>query len=234
MAGKRRSKRVEVSMTSRFHVLGTALCGALLCGAAWAQPAPSGSPAPAVTITQPPAPGTQPQAGAAASSGLPTLIPNAGDTNDVDEVALPAKPVAILAGQSTWEDGLKNVRAALQRVRDDLGKAGIAVAGRPLALFVDTTDDNFKFEAMVPIEKAPEGTPATPPDIRFGTTPSGKAYRFVHKGPYDEIDSTYETITAYLDAKDILAKDAFIEEYANDIADPTDPNLEINIFVQPK
>jgi effector-binding domain-containing protein len=221
-------------MTSRFYVLGTALCGALLCGAAWAQPAPSGSPAPAVTITQPPAPGTQPQAGAAASSGLPTLIPNAGDTNDVDEVALPAKPVAILAGQSTWEDGLKNVRAALQRVRDDLGKAGIAVAGRPLALFVDTTDDNFKFEAMVPIEKAPEGTPATPPDIRFGTTPSGKAYRFVHKGPYDEIDSTYETITAYLDAKDILAKDAFIEEYANDIADPTDPNLEINIFVQPK
>ena len=234
-------------MTSRFHVLGPALCGALLCGAAWAQPAPSGSPgqsgvpaapAPGVTITQPQVPGAQPQAPqtgtAASSSALPTLIPNAGDTNDVDEVVLPAKPVAILSGQSTWEDGLKNVRAALQRVRDELGKAGIAAAGRPLALFVDTSDDNFKFEAMVPIEKAPEGAPATPPDMRFGTTPSGKAYRFVHKGPYDEIDSTYETITAYLDAKDIIAKDAFVEEYANDIADPTDPNLEINIFVQPK
>jgi effector-binding domain-containing protein len=56
----------------------------------------------------------------------------------------------------------------------------------------------------------------------------------VHKGPYDDIDTTYETVTTYLDAKDILAKDAFIEEYLNDVADPADAALEINIFVQPR
>ena len=38
----------------------------------------------------------------------------------------------------------------------------------------------------------------------------------MHKGAYDEIDTTYETITTYLDAKDIVAKDAFIEEFAAD------------------
>jgi effector-binding domain-containing protein len=239
-------------MRSIVRFLAVALCGALVCGPAWPQ-TPSGSAGPegspgtppasappsSVTITQP-LPGAPPSApstpapAANATAALPTLVPAPGDSGDVDEVVLSAKPVAILSGQSNWEDGLKNLRAAIQRVRDEVGKAGIAIAGRPLTVFVETSDENFRFDAMVPLEKAPEGTPATPPEIRFGTTPSGKAYRFVHKGPYDEIDSTYETITAYLDAKDILAKDAFVEEYVNDVVDPTDPSLEINIFVQPK
>ena len=53
--------------------------------------------------------------------------------------------------------------------------------------------------------------------------PDGKALRFVHKEPYDEIDSTYETITAYLDAKGITVKDAFVEEYVTDLTEPTRP-----------
>jgi effector-binding domain-containing protein len=69
--------------------------------------------------------------------------------------------------------------------------------------------------------------------VRFARTPEGRAYHFVHKGPYDDIDSTYETITAYLDAKGILAKDVFIEEYATDFTTSAD-DLEINIFVQPR
>jgi len=223
-------------MKSRFRVI-AALSAALFCSPALAQPVPSGSAAsPGVTLSQSPPPGapTQPAPAAPpnATANLPTLVPESADSSNVDEVTLPAKPVAIMSGQSNWEDALKNLRAAIQHVRDELGKAGISIAGRPLTVFVETSDENFKFDAMVPIDKAPEGTPAA--DIRFGTTPGGKAYRFVHKGPYDEIDSIYETITAYLDAKDIVAKDAFIEEYVNEVVDPTDPNLEINIFVQPK
>jgi effector-binding domain-containing protein len=72
------------------------------------------------------------------------------------------------------------------------------------------------------------------PEIKFAKTPEGKALRFVHKGSYEEIDATYETITAYLDAKGVTVRDAFVEEYVNDVPDATDPNLEINIFVQPQ
>ena len=45
----------------------------------------------------------------------------------------------------------------------------------------------------------------------------------MHKDAYEEIDGTYETITAYLDAKDIVARDAFIEEYVSEMKDATDP-----------
>ena len=80
----------------------------------------------------------------------------------------------------------------------------------------------------------PEGKTELTPEIKFGKTPEGKAFRFVHKDAYEEIDGTYETITAYLDAKDIVARDAFIEEYVAEMKDATDPDLEVNIYVQPK
>ena len=76
---------------------------------------------------------------------------------------------------------------------------------------------------MIPIAQVPEGKTELTPEIKFGKTPEGKAFRFVHKEAYDEIDGTYETITAYLDTKDIVAKDAFIEEYVTDITDADGP-----------
>ncbi len=193
------------------------------------QPAPS-APAPAAPPAAPilPAPATP------ITAGLPTLIPGAGDMSDVDEVLLPEKPTLVLSGSAKWEGGLATLRAAFARITAELAKDGLAPAGRPISVFTQTGDDGFKFDAMMPIAAAPATPPTLPPEMRFATTPSGKAYRFVHKGPYDDIDATYETVTAYLDAKDIVARDAFVEEYIDDIADPGDPNLAINIFVQPK
>ena len=198
-----------------------------------AQPAPPPSaPAPAAPTPPmtPPAATTPPLAGART-----TLLPEAGDPANVDEVMLTAKPVLVVAGTSDWDNGLKNIRAATARVETELKRLGITPTGRPLVVYTQTNDDNFKFDAMVPVASAPTTPPADlPKEMRFGETPAGKAWRFVHKGPYDDIDSTYETVTTYLEAKDIVARDAFIEEFVTDTTDPADANLEVNIFVQPK
>lgn len=203
-----------------------------LPGAALAQASP-----PAGTLTQDNPPQSPP--GADAAKPLPalpraTLIPQAGDPVDVDEVVIPDRPVVIAAGTSTWDEAFVNLRAAFRRVEDGIAKSGLRAAGRPIAVFVETDDTSFHYEAMIPIDQSPPGQPQLPPGLRLGATPAGKAFRFVHKGPYDDIDSTYETITTYLDAKGVAAKDAFIEEYATDAADSADTGLEINIFVQPK
>lgn len=235
--------------TRSWTFLGAALCIGLQgagVGQAQTEPVPrpgaveaaplgsSGSPPAAITQDAPPATTPPvPAPPATSAQGLPTLIPEPGDTVNVDEVVLPARPVAMLSGTSTWDDGFANLRAAFRRIEDAATKAGMRPAGRPIAVFTQTDDLSFHYQAMVPVT-SPEGSPPLPPEIRMGTTPSGKAYRFVHKGAYDTIDSTYETITAYLDAKDIVARDAFIEEYAVDVPDASDANLEINIFVQPK
>lgn len=153
---------------------------------------------------------------------------------DVQEVLLPAKPVAVLSGTTTWDDGFTTLKKTFQKIEDELKKAGIAPTGRPLTIFVHTDDAGFKFDAMVPIAQAPEGKTELTPEIKFGKTPEGKAFRFVHKDAYDEIEGTYETIAAYLDAKDIVAQDAFIEEYVTDLTSSSDATLEVNVYVQPK
>jgi effector-binding domain-containing protein len=193
---------------------------------------PQGSPSGPVEPTLPPVGAPQPTAPPA--NGRPSLVPNAGDPVDVDEVTLPAKPAAVLAGTSTWDDGFQTLKTAFGRIEAELAKAGIAPAGRPITVFVQTDDNGFRYEAMVPIERAPEGRPNLTPDIRFGTTPSGRALRFVHKGPYDDVDSTYETVTTYLDAKNIEVQDSFVEEYVTDLTSSEDEDLTVNIFALPK
>lgn len=216
-------------------VVGLFLAGPVVPGPAFAQeaPAPAGAS---------PAPG--PEAGSSASGSqaapriaddLPTLVPSTGDGGDAEDVTLPEKPAAVLrGGESTWDDGFKNLTESFTRIQDALAKAGLKPAGRPLAVFLSADDTHFRFEAMVPLAAPFPGGGEIAPGITAGVTPSGRALRFVHKAPYDEIDTTYEAITAYLDSKNMVAKDAFIEEYPSRTMDPDDPNLEINVYVQPK
>src|ERR687897_245047 len=154
-----------------------------------------------------------PAAPAPAAAGRPTLVPTPGDPVNVDEVTLPGKPAAVLVGQSTWDDGFQNLKNAFRKIEEELTRAAIAPGGRPLTVFVETEDLGFRYEAMIPIPAAPAGRATLTPEVRFGRTPEGKALRFVHKEPYEAIDSTYETITAYLDAKGVAVKDQFVEEY---------------------
>ncbi|GBU18405.1 MULTISPECIES: GyrI-like domain-containing protein [Methylobacterium] len=232
---------------------------ALPASAQNAPPPPSNTPPPAVTnplstTTQPdppkdpdksaapaadkalapsaplPAPGGTSPAASAPTATRSTLVATPGDANDVDEVSLPAKPAAILAGRTKWEEAVPSLKGAFARIEADLAKAGIAPTGRPIAVFTRTEDDGFQYEAMVPIERAPDAKPPEGDGVRFGTTPSGKALRFPHKGSYDAIDGTYETLTAYLDAKDVVVQDRFIEEYVTDLSDKADDKLDVNIY----
>lgn len=180
----------------------------------------------------PPAPSQQ-------QTGLPdpngTLAGKGSDTSDVASVTLAPKPVLMRAGQASWDQGFQQLSEAIASLRAEAQRTGLSVAGRPLSLFVETTDDGFRFEAMLPVAIPPGGqAPALGPDFRMATSPAGAALRFLHQAPYDDVDSTYETITAYLEAKSITVKDAFLEEYVSDLNDAGDPNLEINIYVQPK
>jgi effector-binding domain-containing protein len=206
-------------------------------------PAPGGAPQSAsggVTLTQEPPPPSAPtpslgsQGTAPPIGARPTLVPSPGDPLDVAEVALPAKPAAVLAGTSSWDEGFDDLKQAFARIGGELAKAGIQPVGRPVTVFLETDDMGFRYEAMVPVDAAATARPNLSAEVGFGRTPEGKAYHFVHKGPYENIDSTYETITAYLDAKGIVAKDVFIEEYVTDLTDRADDALEINIFVQPR
>lgn len=196
------------------------------------QPPPT-LPAPGQTLPVPP---VTPQQQTGVPNPNATLAGKPGDSSEVDPVQLVAKPVLMLSGRSSWDQGFQTLIETFRILRAEAGKAGLPIAGRPLALFIETDDNGFRFEAMLPVAQAPEGSRSSEfgQGVKPGLSPAGSALRFTHVAPYDDIDSTYETITAYLEAKSITVKDAFLEEYVSELKDPSDPNLEINVYVQPK
>jgi effector-binding domain-containing protein len=146
-------------------------------------------------------------------------------------VALTARPAAVLRGSSNWGEGYPKIQAAFARLAKALEANGLKPAGKPLVVLVETRDDGFSFEAMAPIDAIPVGKTELEPDVKIGETPAGRAYKFQHRGAYDDLDSTYEAITAYLDEKGQEAKDTIIEEYLTTPKDSDDTALEVDIYI---
>jgi effector-binding domain-containing protein len=163
-----------------------------------------------------------------------TLAGKPGDPVDIDDVLLVPKTVLSYSGQASWDNAFNTLAQIYTRLRIEAAKADLKVTGRPLALFIETDDNGFKYEAMLPVDRVLEGRTTLSDGIKFSRSPDGRSLRFTHKAPYDDIDSTYETITAYLEAKGVVVKDAFLEEYVSDLKDSGDPAIEINVYVLPR
>jgi effector-binding domain-containing protein len=146
-----------------------------------------------------------------------------------EPVMLPERTIIYLKGDTKWDAAFDTLLDAFKSLNEYLDKQGIKPNGPAMTIYTQTDDTGFSFEAALPIASAPANPPKG--DIAVGQAPSGKALKFVHRGSYDAMDSSYEAITNYLDDKGLEAKDLFIEEYASDPG-KTDPDkLVINVFV---
>ena len=166
------------------------------------------------------------------------LSPAAAQSADVSSdgytpalVELKARPTVALGGVAEWDDGMKAIIEAIDKLRKQMSDAGLAAAGAPLAVFVETDDKGFRYEAMIPLAARPETTPSLPNGTRIASSPSGRTMKFEHRGSYDEIDTTYEAITAYLDEKGLEAQNLFVEEYLNLPKTPEEDGAQVDIYV---
>jgi effector-binding domain-containing protein len=149
-----------------------------------------------------------------------------------EDVTLPGRTIVYLKGTSKWDGAFDTLIDAFKSLNEYLDKAGIKPAGPAMTIYTQTDDAGFSFEAAVPIAAAPANPPKG--DIAIGQAPSGKALKFVHRGSYEAMDSTYEAITNYLDDKHLDAMDLFIEEYVTDPVKTEADQLVINVFVPVK
>ncbi len=173
---------------------------------------------------------TNPAPGAPGAAQPAESTPS-GEGSTGEAVDLPPRPFAYIEGKADKDEIYSSILGSLSLVKRDMDKANLTPAGRPIAVFVESDDTGFKYHAGYPLTATPEGKSSLSDTVKIGQTPSGKAMRFEHQGAYGDIDATYDAITAYLDDKGIDAQDTFIEEYANDVKDPDDPTLQVNIYV---
>ncbi len=146
-------------------------------------------------------------------------------------VELTARPALTLKGEAPLDGAQTAITEALGKLNAAAAKAGVKPSGKPIAVFSETSEKAIRFEAMLPLEKAPEGKGKLDGGVDIGATPAGKALKFEHRGPYEDIESTYEAITAFLDEKGLDTKDRFIEEYISDLADSEDEEGEVDIYI---
>ena len=207
-----------------------------------APPATATAPATPSTPTPLPLPATPGQttptlpaqaAPAAPAQAAPAAPPTDNAPADAasQTLELVAHPAAYVEGKATWDEGFAAINSAFAQINGELAKANLKSAGRPIAVFDETDDTSFKYRAMIPIDAAPADKSGLTDAVKFGQTPAGKAMKFEHRGSYEDIDSTYEAITAYLDEKGLEAQNLFYEEYLNDVKTPDDPTLEVDIYV---
>ena len=178
------------------------------------------SPSPAATPSNPPA-----------ASPTDPKSTQSGDPFG-QEVTLSPKTVVFFKGSGNWDSAFETIVDGFKSVNGFLAKSGIKPSGQPMTIYTSTDDNGFQFEAAVPVAEAPKDPPKG--DISVGTTPAGKAYKFLHRGSYDSMDTTYEAITNFLDEKGVDAKELFVEQYVTDpIATPED-KLVVEIYVPVK
>ena len=176
----------------------------------------------ALTVTAAPAQAPGPDAPAATDAAAEFGL----------EVALPEKPIVFMTGNGKWDSAFDTLVDAFKTVYAFMEKEGLQSAGEPMMIYTSADDSGFSFQAAVPLNAAPENPPKG--DIAVGTAPAGKAYKFVHRGSYDEMENTYEAITNFFEEKNIEPQDMFIEEYMTDPRTTAENELVINVLVPVK
>jgi effector-binding domain-containing protein len=216
---------------------------ALACGsAALAQaPAPAASPSPAPSASPvPPAPAPSPAPppaetkspadtpSAAQSPTPPTSAPAQTADPFGEEFTLEPKKVVTMKGNANWDAAFDALIDSLKALTALLDQQNIKPTGNPLIVYTSTDDTGFTFIAEIPVDQEVKNLGK---NMSMGTSPDGKALKFVHRGSYDNMDNTYEAITNHLDDKKLEAKDTFIEEYTTDPLKTAEDKLVINVYV---
>jgi effector-binding domain-containing protein len=149
-----------------------------------------------------------------------------------EEVILPERTIIYMKGKSNWETAFVSLVKSFKSLHDYLNKQGIKTNGAAIAIYTQTDETGFEFEAALPVAETPTNPPTG--DIAVGQAPSGKTLKFTHRGSYTSMETTYEAINDYFDDKGLEAKNLLIEEYSTDPTVVSADNLVISVFVPVK
>ena len=167
----------------------------------------------------------------AAAQAPPAAAPPAATSDDPfgEEVTLVEKTIVYIAGSGMWDSAFETISYSFKTVNGAMAKLGLKANGAPMTIYTATDDTGFQFQAAVPVAQAP--TMPAGSEIVVGKSPAGKALKFVHRGSYDAMDTTYEAITNYLDEKQLEARDLFVEQYMKDPVTTPEDDLVIEVYV---
>jgi effector-binding domain-containing protein len=152
----------------------------------------------------------------------------ANDSEFGIEVTLPEKTIVYLTGTGTWDTAYETLVEALRTVHEYVDRRGLKPDGEAMMIYTGADDTGFEYKAAVPVMGAFDNPPKG--DLGVGPAPTGKAYKFVHRGAYDGMENLYEAITNFFDEKNIQPGELFIERYVTDPRTTPEDELVIEVI----
>ncbi len=127
------------------------------------------------------------------------------------------------------------IRMEMQKteIGDKIGQAlgemmpalGPKMAGAPLALYHTWENDRGEVEVAVPVQPGVEGNER----MQLHDLPGGRAVVMTHIGPYDNLQQSWDAITAWMKEHEVAARAAPWEQYVSDCSVVPPEKLETRI-----
>lgn len=151
------------------------------------------------------------------------------DDLDVAVVDAEAVPILYVSGGTTQDpDDIADALAtAYGEISRYVGEHGIEPGGQPMAITRAWDEEGYRFDAAVPV---PEGEYPEDAQVRYGESPSGRAVRVVHHGPYDRMMPTYEKLAAWMSVHGLREGEVSWEHYVTDPAETPPDDLRTHIY----
>jgi effector-binding domain-containing protein len=131
-----------------------------------------------------------------------------------DTVTTTAQPMLHVSRSSTMADMAKTMGGAFGEVGAFLGQHGIVPLGPPVCVYRKWENDSVSYDIGFPVARA-DLAKATG-NVKAGETPSARALKGVHKGPYDALRQTYAAMEGYMRDKNIPMPSFSWEVYLSD------------------
>lgn len=155
----------------------------------------------------------------------------AGNFEGLEVQVLDVEPLDILFISSSvsreFGDIGESLAAAYREISEFMAKHGIVMTAQPLAITRAWDDRAYEFDAAIPVEMKQvelEGR------IQSGQSPSGRAVRVVHRGPYDQMSPSYEKLAAYMAAHGLREGRVSWEHYISDPGETLSEDLITHIY----
>jgi len=144
-------------------------------------------------------------------------------------ITLAEQTIVYASGTGEWETAYETLKAAFRTVEAFVARSGLGRSGPAMTIYTAMDDTSFNFRAAIPVSELPKSPPQG--KIGIGRSPGGKALKFVHRGSFQDMTSTYDAISHYVEERQIAAEELLIEEYVTDLLTTPADRLVVNIFV---
>ncbi|NLH83175.1 MAG: GyrI-like domain-containing protein, partial [Phyllobacteriaceae bacterium] len=159
----------------------------------------------------------------------PTTAPApAPDPFRVEEETVGPRPALFMTGVTTWEKAEEQLGGVFAKLGEAAAKLGVDKHGAPLVEYIESDSDDVGYRVLVPVEALPKGKP--PKGVKTGQTPAGKALRFRHEGPIEDLEEIYARIDDEVTKRGVDVR-SIVEQYDEDALASPEDRVVVDVWV---